>query len=64
MDAQYAKNDFDRKLFPGYPSIHELPVRVKLRINDITTWMNTAVDDNLVTPNDVLCPPTELPSDP
>ncbi|UVE52109.1 hypothetical protein KU306_15960 (plasmid) [Haloferax larsenii] len=60
MDAQYAENELDRKLFPGYPRIHELPVRVKLRINDITTWMNSAVDTSLLTPNDVLCPPERL----
>jgi len=64
MDAQYAENGLDRKLFPGYPSIHELPVRVKLRINDITKWMNSSVDENLLTPNDVLCPPAELPTEP
>lgn len=63
MDAQYAENELDRKLFPGYPSIHELPVRVKLRINDVTTWMNTATDETLLTPNDVLCPPTGVTGD-
>ncbi|WP_416841672.1 asparagine synthase-related protein [Haloferax sp. DFSO52] len=63
MEAQYAESELDHKLFPGYPSIHDLPVRVKLRINDITTWMNTTVDDNLLTPNDVLCPPARLLTD-
>ncbi|RDZ62181.1 hypothetical protein C5B90_17670 [Haloferax sp. Atlit-12N] len=63
MEAQYDRNELDRKLFPGYPSIHELPVRVKLRINDITTWMNAADDDSVLTPNDVLCPPVRMLTD-
>ncbi|AFK21253.1 hypothetical protein E6P09_17200 (plasmid) [Haloferax mediterranei ATCC 33500] len=63
LQAQYAENELDHKLFPGYPCIHKLPVRVKLRINDITTWMNAAVDNNVLTPNDVLCPPERLLTD-
>ncbi|WP_336023472.1 asparagine synthase-related protein [Halobellus salinisoli] len=60
MEAQYEQNELDRKLFPKYPSIHDLPVRVKLRINDITTWMNAASDENAFTPDDVLCPRSRL----
>jgi hypothetical protein len=64
LEEQYEKNNLDRQLFPGYPTIHELPVRVKLRINDIVTWMNAATEENAVTPNEVLCPPAAFPVDP
>ncbi|ELZ98104.1 hypothetical protein C440_02613 [Haloferax mucosum ATCC BAA-1512] len=59
LQVQYAANELDRKLFPGYACIHDLPARVKLRINDITTWINAAVDDAALTPRDVLCPSNE-----
>jgi hypothetical protein len=61
LDERYEEQSLDTALFPGYPSIHELPVRMKLRVNDISTWMNEGFDHRTVTANDVLCPSGSLP---
>lgn len=42
LDALYEANNLDRKLFPGCAEIHALPARVKLRMNDLTTWVEYA----------------------
>jgi hypothetical protein len=34
---------------------------MKLRVNDISTWMNEGFDHRTVTANDVLCPTGSLP---
>jgi asparagine synthase (glutamine-hydrolysing) len=61
LTEQYESASLDTKLFPGYPSVHELPVRLKLRVNDISTWMDGRFDHRSVTANDVLCPGGDLP---
>jgi len=52
----YDQANLDQRLFEVYPDIHGLPARLKLRINDITTWLELATGTD-VTPADVLCPP-------
>jgi len=49
-DRLYRQNALDRELFPDYPVARELPWRLKLRINDVTTWIETATGQRLVTP--------------
>lgn len=52
-DRIYEENDMDRKLFPDSPAVHELPPRVKLRINDALTWLECATG-RVYRPDDVL----------
>lgn len=40
----YNRHDYDARLFPGRPAIHDLPPRLKLRINDVTTWLDATAD--------------------
>lgn len=54
----YERQDLDRKLFPGYEEVHSLPPRVKLRMNDLTTWIEFATGESQCTPDELLCPPT------
>lgn len=60
IEEHYEGRRLDSKLFPGYPSVHELPARVKLRVNDIATWMNACFDRRKITANDVLCPRSQI----
>lgn len=53
----YEARDLDDLLFADYPELHALPARLKLRINDVTTWMRLATERPDVSPPDVLCPP-------
>jgi hypothetical protein len=53
----YRRNDLDRKLFPGYEEVHGLPARLKLRMNDLTTWIEFATGDPRCTPDELLRPP-------
>ncbi|MFC4357935.1 asparagine synthase-related protein [Halobium salinum] len=53
----YEQNDLDRKLFPGYDEVHGLPARVKLRMNDLTTWIEFATGEPRCTPDQLLRPP-------
>ncbi|MFC7045285.1 asparagine synthase-related protein [Halobacteriaceae archaeon GCM10025711] len=55
-DEVYDHYDLDYKLFPDSPAVHDLPVRLKLRINDLTRWMNDAEDDAVLAPDEALCP--------
>lgn len=41
-DALYNQFDLDNQLFPDTPSIHPLPPRIKLRINDAIVWLALA----------------------
>ncbi len=41
-DRIYDENDLDQRLFADRPDIHALPPRVKLRINDARTWLESA----------------------
>jgi hypothetical protein len=44
-DRIYDEHDFDRRLFPDRPDLHDLPPRVKLRINDFRTWFERVASD-------------------
>lgn len=37
--ALYDRYDLDQELFPTVPAVHDLPVRQKLRINDVCEWL-------------------------
>lgn len=58
----YDRANLDAELFADNPEIHSLPPRLKLRINDLTTWLGVATDGVRVTPDDVLCPPYRFPA--
>ncbi|MEM4779987.1 MAG: asparagine synthase-related protein [Halalkalicoccus sp.] len=40
-DRIYDRNDLDQRLFPDRPDLHALPPRIKLRINDARTWLDS-----------------------
>jgi hypothetical protein len=52
---RYDRNGFDQTLFPDCPEIHDLPPRLKLRINDISTWLDGATDERDIVPPETLC---------
>ena len=52
----YEAADLDATLFPSTPEVHHLPPRIKLRINDLTTWADHATDGECLTSEDALCP--------
>lgn len=54
--AQYERNDLDEELFPSDQIVHDLPPRVKLRVNDITNWINRAAGHERLTPTEVVRP--------
>ncbi|SEP22392.1 Asparagine synthase [Halogranum amylolyticum] len=54
----YERNNLDQKLFPGYEEVHSLPPRVKLRMNDLTTWIEFATGESRCTPDQLLRPPS------
>jgi asparagine synthase (glutamine-hydrolysing) len=56
LHDHYERRDLDRELFPASPNVHDLPVRMKLRINDVITWMNSGLDVAEVSANEILCP--------
>jgi asparagine synthetase B (glutamine-hydrolysing) len=53
----YDRNNLDRKLFPNWESVYCLPPRVKLRMNDLTTWLELVTGHSQCTPDELLCPP-------
>jgi hypothetical protein len=57
LDALYAGNNLDEKLFPGYEEMHALPPRLKLRMNDLITWVEYATGEPRYTPDQLLVPP-------
>ncbi|MFC4551171.1 MULTISPECIES: asparagine synthase-related protein [Halorussus] len=40
----YDRHDMDAKLFPAQEYLHDLPVREKLRLNDVRSWMDRCLD--------------------
>ncbi len=52
----YEAADLDATLFPASPELHRLPPRLKLRINDLTTWTEHAAGDDDLGPGDFVCP--------
>ena len=56
----YERNQVDRQLFPDDPDVYDLPVRLKLRINDAMSWLDLATETSDVRPSDVLCPQAAL----
>ncbi|WP_158059714.1 asparagine synthase-related protein [Halorussus halophilus] len=40
----YDRHDMDAKFFPAQEHLHDLPVREKLRINDVRSWMDQCLD--------------------
>jgi hypothetical protein len=57
LDAMYASSNLDEKLFPGYEEMHSLPPRLKLRMNDLITWVEYATGEPRYTPDQLLVPP-------
>ena len=55
-DELYRQSNLDHKLFPGYEEIYDLPPRVKLRMNDLTTWLEFTTGESCCTPDELLCP--------
>lgn len=53
----YDRNHFDQRLFPDRPELHDLPPRLKLRINDITAWLEETTDHRSVISPDGIRPP-------
>ncbi|MFC6962219.1 hypothetical protein [Halocatena marina] len=54
LDTIYETDSLDQKLFPGYDEIHSLPARVKLRMNDLITWIEYATGEPRYTPDQLL----------
>lgn len=50
----YAQTDLDRTAFGDAPDVRRLPWRLKLRINDLTTWVEAATDDRRLSPAGLL----------
>ncbi|MDS0282638.1 asparagine synthase-related protein [Haloarcula onubensis] len=46
----YEQSDLDREIFDGCPDVQELPWRLKLRINDISTWLESTGAQDAVDP--------------
>lgn len=55
----YERASLDETLFGDDPTIHDLPPRIKLRINDAMTWVNAVVGEGALTPSNVVCPPRQ-----
>jgi asparagine synthase (glutamine-hydrolysing) len=53
----YDDNSFDERLFPNCRDVHDLPPRLKLRISDISIWLNSADADWKDVPTETFCPP-------
>ncbi|WP_327054158.1 asparagine synthase-related protein [Halomicrococcus gelatinilyticus] len=59
----YDRYNLDQRLFPEHETVHELPSRHKLRINDMVGWV-AQCSERSVNPTDVLHMPTdEYPTD-
>ena len=52
--THYERRDLDAELFPADRIVHDLPPRVKLRVNEVTNWINRAGGD--LTPTEVVRP--------
>jgi asparagine synthase (glutamine-hydrolysing) len=53
--TQYERNQLDERLFPDCPEVHDLPPRLKLRLNDISTWLDGVSDESSSIPSETLC---------
>ncbi|MDG5776929.1 asparagine synthase-related protein [Haloarculaceae archaeon H-GB2-1] len=53
-EVLYEKQDLDNKLLAGFPQVHDLPWRLKLRINDLATWLEHATGEIGLTPTEML----------
>lgn len=42
----YEQYELDERLFPAYPAVHELPPRIKLRLNDLRWWLSAIRGDS------------------
>jgi hypothetical protein len=60
LDVLFETNNLDEKLFPGYEEMHALPPRLKLRMNDLITWVEYATGEPYFTPDQLLLPPESL----
>ncbi|WP_135823764.1 asparagine synthetase B family protein [Halorussus ruber] len=56
---EYDRADLDEKLFRDRPDLQDLPVRLKLRINDVQTWLGRLERDTDPEPLEILSPPAE-----
>ena len=54
--ALYDRSDLDRANFGEYPEVRELPWRLKLRINDVTTWLDSVAPRCPVRPDQFVAP--------
>ena len=57
----YRKHGLDREIFAEEPNVAPLSWRLKLRINDITTWLETTVGESPFDPSDLVQVQGELP---
>ena len=55
----YERENLDQRLFSTHEEVHDLPVRLKLRLNDITCWVNNTLDAPVLGPIAVLDPPAD-----
>lgn len=58
-DQLYDRYELDQIWFPNTPSIHPYSARLKLRIHDIVSWLNTICECR-ISPEQVLYPTTAL----
>jgi asparagine synthase (glutamine-hydrolysing) len=56
---EYARANLDEELFPDRPELHDLPVRLKLRINDAQTWLGELASVSDPEVGAILAPPEE-----
>ena len=52
----YDEANLDSALFPTSPEVHEFPPRLKLRLNDLSTWMKHVTNQSDLVAGDFLCP--------
>ncbi|WP_225336118.1 asparagine synthase-related protein [Halomicrobium urmianum] len=50
----YDQCDLDQEIFATSPGVQELPWRLKLRVNDITTWLDSTIGEKSLDPSDLL----------
>ncbi|MGM0592204.1 MAG: asparagine synthase-related protein [Halobacteriota archaeon] len=60
---EYDRTNLDDALFSDAPEIHGLPVRLKLRLNDASCWLNTVFSDARLRPTELLSPSPGRPLD-
>lgn len=53
-DRLYDRTGLDRTTFAEEPSVRQFPWRVKLRVNDLTTWLDRATGEPPIGPTDLL----------